>query len=177
MKLCAFGEVVCHVCLPSSHVCLPSSPLSKVHPPVHANRRWRMGRPLRAAASCRRAIRKEPAVRNIFAVSLVALGACLPFLRLMTTKASSFEEADPVCRERLLVIVTEVSNGMDDEGEAAEYLEFTKSSAATTSGHLTNTSFNNVSAWFSLACFLTWMFVTPHTSSSETRLDLQRASA
>jgi hypothetical protein len=33
-----------------------------------------------------------------------------------------------------------------------------------------------VSSWFSLACFLLWMFFTPHTSSSETRLDIQRAS-
>jgi hypothetical protein len=130
-----------------------------------------MGRLLRIAAVCRRAIRKKPAVRNTFAVSLVALGACLPFLALMATKTSSFEEGLSVCGANVWATHVEIGSGMDDEAEAAEHLELQKSNASN-SGNCLPHVFNAASAWFSLACFLLWMFVTPHTSPPETHLSL-----
>ena len=130
--------------------------------------RKRMGRLLRVAAACRRAIRKKPAVRITVAVSLVALGACLPFLSLMATRTSSFEEALSTCEENGRATATKYR-------DATASLEFHKSNAAN-SGSWFTLVFKTVSSWFSLACFLLWMFFTPHTSSSETRLDIQRAS-
>jgi hypothetical protein len=128
-----------------------------------------MGRLLRVAAACRHAIRKKPAVRMTVAVSLVALGACLPFLSLMATSTSSFEEALSTCDENGWATATKHSDA------TAESLEFYKSNAAN-AGSWFGHCFKTVSSWFSLACFLLWVFFTPHTSSSETRLDIQRAS-
>ena len=133
-----------------------------------------MGRLLRVAAVCRNAIRKKLAVRTTIAASLVALGAILPLLPLMTAKTISFEVARSVCSENVWATSVEISSGMDDEA-AAEFLEFHKSNAANYANSWFPFGFKTASAWFSLACFLLWMFFTPHTSSSETRLDLQRA--
>jgi hypothetical protein len=87
-------------------------------------------------------------------VSLAALLVYLAILPLLLTKTRSLGEADSACLE------------------AAEYLDEIKSSSST---HLSPShEFNIASAVFSLFCFLMWVFATPHTSSSESRLDLRR---
>jgi hypothetical protein len=126
---------------------------------------------LRAEAACRRAVRKRPSVRMSLAVFLPALLVCLALLPLLLTQTSSLPEAHSACWELAWENWLEAAKDMDEK-EAEEYLEGYTSNIAV----YLNPShgFNIASAAFSLFCFLLWMFITPHTSSSEARLDLQR---
>jgi hypothetical protein len=108
------------------------------------------------------------------AISLVALGVCLPFLPLMAARTSSFEEARSVCWKNLwATVLAKVGDAMDDEVEIAEELEFWKSNAANGANWFAY-GFRTASSWFSLACFLVWVLSTPKTPLSVSGLALKR---
>ena len=109
-------------------------------------------------------------MRVCIVLLLPALLVVVWFIPQIHTSASSFREADLICWERLWKAALERAEGMEP-AEREEYLEIITSSASTKLSP--QHELNMAALIVSTACFLLWVFSTPHSTPLEASLDLK----
>jgi hypothetical protein len=129
---------------------------------------------VRTERVAQQAVRNGPCLRACLLVVLTVVIVCAYFIPQFMTGASSFEDAEDACRGRFLTRLFEHGDPSRTEGyvdmkEAEEHFE-AKPASQLYPTHI----FNSVSTFFSLACFMLWVYVTPHYDSSEAVLDQRR---
>jgi hypothetical protein len=124
---------------------------------------------VRAEKAWQQAMRNKPRLQKFCLVLVPVAAVCASLVPFFMTGEMSLLGADEACRGRHITLQCTMFEMCDLESaqlyDASAHVRLYHSHA-----------FNVVSGFFSTACFLLWVFFTPHHRPSASALDQKRAS-
>jgi hypothetical protein len=128
----------------------------------------------RAEKAVQQAVRNGPCLRAFLPVVLTVAIVCAYFIPQFMTGTNSFRDAKGACRDNFISRMFEHGDPGTSIEEFVDLKEAEERFEYKAASHLETHIFNTAPTFFSLACFLLWVFATPHHDSSETILDQKR---